>query len=149
MSLTELLLTSAPFLVLAAVLIVAAISLYIAWLGRRTTARATQFATGEVLLTEKDVNLAEHLSSANRTRGNGVLVLTREELGFQGWDGTSVRVPLTSIQRVEQVQVTVGGKPARPLLRVYYHNSAGEQDVAAWLVAGAPEWVRQIEQLST
>ena len=76
-----------------------------------------------------------------QVRGNGVLVLTDEELLFSMWTPKKeISIPLKSIKKTEIVKSFLGKTKFRPLLKVVFQNEKNETDSAAWLVSNTNKW---------
>lgn len=83
-------------------------------------------------------------------RGNGVLILTTEELFFEMWLPKRIlRIPLSSIQKIETVKAHLGKTRFKPLLKVVFTNEAGEQDSGAWLVRDLQDWIVTLNLIIT
>jgi len=68
-------------------------------------------------------------------RGNGILVLTRDELFFRRLaPEMDISIPLANITAVETTRSFLGKSIFKSLLRVDYRTSSGEMDSAAWYV---------------
>lgn len=69
-------------------------------------------------------------------RGNGTLVLTDNELYFEGWlPRREFRIPVSAIQSIETPNSYLGKTNFRPLLKVAFKDDAGGIDSMAWLVS--------------
>ncbi|BCX03313.1 MAG: hypothetical protein KatS3mg053_1251 [Candidatus Roseilinea sp.] len=80
-------------------------------------------------------------------RGNGILVLTDDELIFEMWlGGTELRIPLRSIQSLETPTTFLGKSRLMPLLKVVYTTPHGTTDAVAWQVSDLGGWMRQINE---
>jgi hypothetical protein len=80
-------------------------------------------------------------------RGNGALVLTRDELFFERWvPRMELHIPLSAITAVETVRSHLGKAIARPLLKVSYTNADGAADSVAWYVADAASVKQTLEE---
>jgi hypothetical protein len=68
-------------------------------------------------------------------RGNGILVLTQDELYFE-WllPRREFRIPLTAVQAVETPSSYLGKTNFRPLLKVVFQNDSGQTDAMGWIV---------------
>jgi len=68
-------------------------------------------------------------------RGNGILVLTEDELYFE-WllPRREFRIPLSAIQAVETPSSFLGKTNFRPLLKVVFKNDSGQTDAMGWIV---------------
>lgn len=80
-------------------------------------------------------------------RGNGTLILTDSELIFEMWVlNTEFRIPLQSIQSLENPTSFLGKSRFAPLLKVVYTNDQGSTDAMAWQVSDLSGWMRQINE---
>lgn len=80
-------------------------------------------------------------------RGNGGLVLTRDELCFLPLvGGATLRIPLRAIRAVSEVRSHLGKTVGRPLLRVEYDGEGGP-DAVAWFVNDVSAWQAKLESL--
>ncbi|NHK32911.1 MAG: hypothetical protein FK730_16305 [Asgard group archaeon] len=82
-------------------------------------------------------------------RGNGVLILTSEELYFELWmpKNRSCRIPIQSIVKVETTKWHLKKTKNRILLKVVFINENGETDSAAWLIRDLEQWINAIEKI--
>ncbi len=112
----------------------------------------------EILDKFKDTDIIISLNSANffgqqsrkttQVRGNGVLVLTREELYFEMWQPKKVLQILTSaIIKVEITKSFLHKSVLRKLLKVGFQNENGEEDTAAWWVSSLDKWIEELEKV--
>jgi len=80
-------------------------------------------------------------------RGNGTLILTNSDLIFEMWlPSTEFRIPLRSIQALENPISFLGKSRFTPLLKVVYTNEQGATDAMAWQVPDLSGWMGQIDQ---
>ncbi|TFF87706.1 MAG: hypothetical protein EU548_09910 [Promethearchaeota archaeon] len=80
-------------------------------------------------------------------RGNGVLILTDEELFFEYWvPEREIHIPIKSINAIEKTKWHLKKTKGRPLLKVNYFNDEGEEDSIAWWVNDVQEWVNVLER---
>jgi hypothetical protein len=82
-------------------------------------------------------------------RGNGVLILTQKKLYFEMWvkPKTIVEVPISSIQKIENVKSHLGKSKFQKLLKVSFINEKGNLDSVAWLVRDLEEWMHSLEKM--
>jgi hypothetical protein len=81
-----------------------------------------------------------------QVRGNGALVLLRDELYFlQAVTKLEITIPLADIEEASLVQSHLGKRIGRPLLRVDFRAAAGV-DAVAWYVYDAADWKSAIEE---
>lgn len=80
-------------------------------------------------------------------RGNGTLILTDSDLIFEMWVlNTEFRIPLRSIQAIENPSWFLGKSRFTPLLKVVYTNDQGATDSMAWQVRDLGGWMRLISE---
>lgn len=80
-------------------------------------------------------------------RGNGTLILTDSELIFEMWiPNRQFRIPLQSIQAIENPTWFLGKSRFKPLLKVVYINDQGATDAMAWQVVDLNGWMRLINE---
>ncbi|MBK8034091.1 MAG: hypothetical protein IPK17_32235 [Chloroflexi bacterium] len=83
-----------------------------------------------------------------RLRGNGILVITRDELYFKQWvTNREFRVPIRGIQSVELVSNFMGRWSFTPILKVNFTGAEGEAAAIGWHVRDAESVKQQIETL--
>ena len=81
-------------------------------------------------------------------RGNGVLVLTQEELFFEMWHPKKVlQIPASAILEVEITKSFLHKSVFRKLLKVVFTNQEGEEDAAAWWVTSLDKWIEELEKI--
>jgi hypothetical protein len=79
-------------------------------------------------------------------RGNGVLILTAEELRFDMWSPERrLVIPLAAVLRVDTTKRHAGRYSVKPLLRVAWRDAHGLEDAAAWALTERDEWARALE----
>lgn len=104
---------------------------------------------------EKNIILS--LNSANffgqqslkslQIRGNGVLVLTHEELYFEMWHPKKIlKIPRSSIMRVEITKSFLHKTVFRKLMKVIFRNENGDEDAAAWWVTSLDNWIEELSK---
>lgn len=80
-------------------------------------------------------------------RGNGTLILTDSDLIFEMWvPNTEFRIPLRSIQSLENPTSFLGKSRFTPLLKVIYTNEQGTTDAMAWQVPDLSGWMHRINE---
>jgi hypothetical protein len=73
-------------------------------------------------------------------RGNGALVLTRNELWFsRAWPRSDLRIPLDAVTEVTTVRSHLGKTYLRDLLRVSF-RTGDTTDSVAWYVSDVAAW---------
>ena len=106
-----------------------------------------QFSTEQILRSETTVNFFG-LQSRGRgqIRGNGVLVLTPDELWFSRFvPRNDISIPLSSISEVSLVEAHLGKRIlGQQLLYVAFQNE-GQSDAIAWAVKDLQGWQVDIQ----
>lgn len=83
----------------------------------------------------------------SQMRGNGILILTASDLIFEMLvSNKQFRIPLQSIQSIENPISFLGKSRLAPLLKVVYLNDQGAIDSMAWQVADLGGWMRLIKE---
>ena len=76
-----------------------------------------------------------------KTSGNGVLVLTKEELLFGMWKPKKeLIIPVKSITKITNPKSHMHKSAFKPLLKVIVKNETGNDDSAAWFVQDLNKW---------
>ena len=76
-----------------------------------------------------------------KVRGNGVLLLTDEELFFGMWKPKkALIIPVKFIMKIINPKSHMHKSVFRPLLKVIFTNETGNNDSAAWFVQDLNEW---------
>jgi len=112
----------------------------------------------EVLEKFKDKKVLSVKSNANffgqeslgykQARGNGVLVITEEELYFEMWlPKKTFSVPLKSITSIETPKSHLGKTKGRPLLKIIFKSEKEEEDSMAWLTGDLAKYKNLLESL--
>jgi len=105
---------------------------------------------------DKDILIADDMSNffglessgVWKVRGNGVLLLTEEELYFGMWKPKKdLLIPVKSIIDVINPKSHMHRSVFRPLLKITFRNENGETDSAAWYVRKLDEWNEILRQL--
>jgi len=83
-----------------------------------------------------------------KIRGNGVLLLTEEELFFGMWKPEKeFSIPVSSIIEITNPKTHMHRSVNRPLLKVTFKNKKGEIDSAAWFVRELEKWNEFLNEL--
>ncbi len=108
-----------------------------------------QFSEDEVLRTTSSSNFFGLESKGmKQIRGNGVLVLTKQELCFQMYlPKREIRIPLASITTLETPKSHLSKTKFHPLLKVCFTNKEGKQDSVAWWITELDSWVSDIQKV--
>ncbi len=106
---------------------------------------------------DKDILIADDMSNffgleslgVWKVRGNGVLLLTEEELFFGMWKPRKdLMIPIQSIIEVTNPKSHIHKSVFRPLLKIIYRDENGETDSAAWYVRKLDEWNETLRNLT-
>ena len=83
-----------------------------------------------------------------KIRGNGVLLLTEEELFFGMWKPKKdLLIQVKSFIEVTNPKSHMHRSVSRPLLKISFKNQNGETDSAAWYVQNLDAWNEILRQL--
>lgn len=83
-----------------------------------------------------------------QVRGNGVLILTPEELYFEMWHPKKVlQIPTSAILEVEITKSFLRKSVFRKLLKVVFSNQEVGEDAAAWWVTSLDKWIEELEKV--
>ena len=83
-----------------------------------------------------------------QVRGNGVLILTAEDLYFEMWRPKKIlQIPISSILKIEITKSFLHKSVFRKLLKAVFTNQEGEKDAAAWWVTSLDKWIEELEKL--
>ncbi|MFX0021649.1 MAG: hypothetical protein ACFE9S_04935 [Candidatus Hermodarchaeota archaeon] len=83
-----------------------------------------------------------------KVRGNGVLLLTEEELFFGMWKPKKeLLISIKSIINISNPKSHMHKSVFRPLLKVTFTNVNGEIDSVAWFVRKLGDWNENLNQL--
>ncbi|MBJ8348173.1 hypothetical protein [Antrihabitans sp. YC2-6] len=136
-------------IVAGVLLVVLLVARYVVRAMRRKGAATleAEFGEGEV---QRSDPLANYFGLESRgvkqMRGNGTLVLTRNQLWFRRIGGNeALEIPLGAVVDADIASSHLGKRVGRPLLRVRFETTAGP-DVVAWYVGDAEGWVGAIQQ---
>jgi hypothetical protein len=81
-------------------------------------------------------------------RGNGVLILTGDELYFEMYvPKRKYSFPIESIKSVDTVKSFLGKTRFTPLLRISFINYKGQEDSATWQLGDADVWLNRLQQI--
>ena len=108
-----------------------------------------KFKDKKILLTD-DISNFFGLESLGvwKVRGNGVLLLTEEELFFGMWKPQKeLVIPIKSIIEITNPKSHMHRSIFKPLLKVTFKNTNGENDSAAWYVQNLDKWNDVIKKL--
>lgn len=85
-----------------------------------------------------------------KIRGNGVLLLTNEDLYFGMWKPKrELAIPVKSIVEITNPKLHMHRSIFRPLLKVVFKNEKDESDSVAWFVQQLNEWNKILNKLTS
>jgi len=103
---------------------------------------------GIVLACEGANFFGQESLKVKQVRGNGVLLLTKEELIFEYWTSKRViRIPQSKILRLEKTKWHLGKTKGVNLLKVRFTNEENIEDSAAWWVKNIEHWTQMLESI--
>jgi hypothetical protein len=83
-----------------------------------------------------------------KIRGNGVLILTDEELFFEMWKPKKeISIPIKSIIEIKNPKSHMHRSVFRTLLKIIFKNENDEFDSAAWYVHNLDQWNKILNKL--
>ncbi len=112
------------------------------FLKKRVKGILDKFKGRRVLKTSTGANFfGQESLGQKQVRGNGVLILTEEELYFEMWmPKREFQIPVSSIVDVETPKSHLHKTKLQPLLKVIFRNRENELDSFAWLVRDLSGW---------
>ena len=108
-----------------------------------------KFPVSDILISDELANFfgLESLG-AWKVRGNGVLILTKEELFFGMWKPKKeIKIPIKSILDITNPKSFMHRSVFRPLLKINFKNPSGDFDSVAWYVRHLKEWNEILNEL--
>lgn len=102
-----------------------------------------------IVLISSNVNyFGKKSDGIKQIKGNGILILTYEELIFEMWlPKKSFKIPLMSVESMETSKSHLGKTKFRPLLKINFRNNENEIDTCAFLVANLEKWKEKLQSL--
>ncbi|MFW9998902.1 MAG: hypothetical protein ACFE9Q_02310 [Candidatus Hodarchaeota archaeon] len=83
-----------------------------------------------------------------KVRGNGVLILTEEEIFFGMWKPKKdLLIPIKKIIEITNPKSHMHRTVFRPLLKITFRNENGETESAAWYVRKLDEWNKILKKI--
>ncbi len=118
-------------------------------LEKRSQEVLQRFRDKKVLGVSAEANFfGQESRGMKQIRGNGILILTDEELYFQMlFPKKELTILVNSIIGVESTRSFLGKTKVHPLLKVDFKNDKDEADSAAWLLKDVDKWKQGLEQL--
>lgn len=81
-----------------------------------------------------------------QVRGNGVLLLTNDELIFEYWvPKRKLRIPISKIHGLEQTKWHLKKTKGINLLKVRFTNKDNNEDSGAWWITELEDWTKLLE----
>lgn len=107
-----------------------------------------EIAERDIIRTSKTANFFGLKSSGlMQVRGNGVLILTCNELYFMRYlPNKKINIPLSSIVGIEIPKSFMKKRVSRPLMKVIFINEMGMTDEIAWFINRLDDWVSDIRK---
>lgn len=114
---------------------------------KRTNEILDKFKDKDIIISTNNANFFGQQSLKSfQIRGNGVLVLTKEELYFEMWHPKKiVQIPITAIIKIESTKSFIHKTFFRKLLKIIFQNENGEEDATVWWVSSLNDWIEKIE----
>ena len=108
-----------------------------------------KFKDKNIILSANDANFfGQQSRKSTQVRGNGVLILTAEELYFEMWRPKKIlQIPISSVLKIEITKSFLHKSVFRKLLKVVFTNQEGEEDAAAWWVTSLEKWIEELESV--
>ena len=108
-----------------------------------------KFKDKNIILSANDANFfGQQSRKSTQVRGNGVLILTAEELYFEMWRPKKIlQIPISSVLKIEITKSFMHKSVFRKLLKVVFTNQEGEEDAAAWWVTSLEKWIEELESV--
>ena len=118
---------------------------------KRITEILDGFKGKDIILSLGNANFfGQQSRKKTQVRGNGLLLLTAEELFFEMWyPKKQLQIPVSSILKIEIAKSFLHKTAFRKLLKVVYSNQEGEEDAAAWWVTPLDKWIEELEKLKS
>ncbi len=116
---------------------------------KRITELFEKFDKVNILISDKMANFFG-LESLGvwKVRGNGVLILTKDDLFFGMWKPKKeLVIPIKSILKIINPKSHMHRSAFKPLLKVNFKNESGDYDSAAWYVRHLNEWNEILKRL--
>ena len=108
-----------------------------------------KFKDKNIILSANDANFfGQQSRKSTQVRGNGVLILTAEDLYFEMWRPKKIlQIPISSVLKIEITKSFLHKSIFRKLLKVVFTNHEGEEDAAAWWVSSLDKWIEELESV--
>ena len=115
---------------------------------RRLEELKARFPERDVIKLARASNLIGLQSPSRKMlRGNGTLLLTKDDLVFQLWlPKTEILIPRKAIREVGEVK-SFGGKTVfQPLMQLRYSNALGEEESLAIYLSELETWIKLLKR---
>ena len=108
-----------------------------------------KFKDKNIILSTNDANFfGQQSRKSTQVRGNGVLILTAEDLYFEMWRPKKIlQIPISSVLKIEITKSFLHKSIFRKLLKVVFTNQEGEEDATAWWVTSLNKWIEELEKV--
>ncbi|MCY3410753.1 MAG: hypothetical protein INQ03_03860 [Candidatus Heimdallarchaeota archaeon] len=115
---------------------------------KRSRAILEQFMGRELLAIHNGANFYG-LQSKKSVRGNGILILMKDELYFgMWWPKRSYSIPISNILTVSKTRVFRGKTMFRDLLKIEFRNDE-DPDTIVFLVKDIDLWITKLNELTS
>ena len=114
---------------------------------KRTRSILERHKNKEIILTSIGANFfGQESIGLKQVRGNGILILTEQEVIFEMWiPKKELFIPLSTIKKIEIAKWHLKKTKSRPLLKIHFINDKGALDSAAWLISDLEDWIQAIK----
>ncbi|MBY9010599.1 MAG: hypothetical protein KGD74_12100 [Candidatus Lokiarchaeota archaeon] len=108
-----------------------------------------KFKGKDIIISLNSANFfGQQSRKSTQVRGNGVLILTAEELYFEMWRPKKIlQIPISSIVKIEITKSFLHKSVFRKLLKLVFTDLEGEEDAAAWWVTSLDKWIEELEKV--
>ncbi len=116
---------------------------------RRINEILDKFKDKSIILSSDNANFfGQQSRKSTQVRGNGVLILSAEDLYFEMWIPKKIlQIPISSVLNIEITKSFLHKSAFRKLLKVVFTNQEGEEDAAAWWVTSLDKWTKELEKV--
>ena len=116
---------------------------------RRINEILDKFKDKSIILSSDNANFfGQQSRKSTQVRGNGVLILSAEDLYFEMWITKKIlQIPISSVLNIEITKSFLHKSAFRKLLKVVFTNQEGEEDAAAWWVTSLDKWTKELEKV--
>ena len=116
---------------------------------RRINEILDKFKDKSIILSSDNANFfGQQSRKSTQVRGNGVLILSAEDLYFEMWIPKKIlQIPISSVLNIEITKSFLHKSAFRKLLKLIFTNQEGEEDAAAWWVTSLDKWIEELEKV--